>query len=325
MKKVLTCLLTLIMCLVAVFTVGCKSDNGKIVIAVPDGAPTLALYSVMSDVNSLEGYAIEYKVLSGAENIGKTLVSGAADCAVMPVNVAAKLYNSGNDIKLLSVNVFGVLYMVGKTPYKDMSELKGKVVATIGKGATPDISLKKILDGNGVGYTDADTAVDGKVAISYVADAPTAMKSLAAGKADYAILGEPQATVASKNLGVVTVMDIQAEWQKLVGNDTFTQAGFVMNKNVYENTALVNKLFDKLSENTEKIMKSPEKVKKTVQKFGSSIQVDFTAEILSRCNLGCKAAKDIKGALSSYFAAICDYDPTFIGGKAPDDAFCFAL
>ena len=324
MKKLLSLLLAVVAAFSLTLSVGCKStENGVITIAVPDGAPTLALYSVMDTVNVLEGYEIRYKVLSGSENIGKTLVSGAADCAVMPVNVAAKLYNAGNDLKLLSVNVFGVLYMVGNQALESPSDLIGKVVVTIGKGATPDLSLKLVLDGNNVAYEDAEAAVEGKVALNYVADAPTAMKTLASGKADYAILGEPQATVACNNLGVRIVMDVQKEWTKLVGEDSFAQAGFVMNKNVYENTALADALIEKLSLNADYIMKSPEKVKKVVQKFGSSLQVNFTTEILSRCNLGCKRSGEMKTALENYFNAIMNYDPTFIGGKLPDNSFYY--
>jgi len=324
MKKLIAVLLAAVTMLTLSLTVGCKTtENGVITVAVPDGAPTLALYSMMDSVNTLEGYKIEYKVLSGSENIGKTLVSGAADCAVMPVNVAAKLYNTGNDLKLLSVNVFGVLYLVGSDAIQTPSDLSGKVIVTIGKGATPDLSLKLILDGNGVEYVDSETAVDGKVALNYVADAPTAMKSLAAGNADYAILGEPQVSVACKNLGVQIVMDIQKEWSALVGEDTFTQAGFVMNKNVYENEALANALLRVLSRNPDYVMQDPAKVKKVIQKFGSSLQIDFTKDILTRCNLGAKSAADIKTSLQKYFNAILDYDPTFIGSKSPDEAFYY--
>ena len=324
MKKLISIVLAVISAVSLLTVSGCKTtENGTITIAVPDGAPTLALYSVMDSVNTLEGYEIKYKVLSGSENIGKTLVSGAADCAIMPVNVAAKLFNAGNDLKLLSVNVFGVLYMVGKENLASIDDLKGKVVVTIGKGATPDLSLKVVLDGNNVAYEDAESAVNGKVALNYVADAPTAMKTLAAGKADYAVLGEPQATVACKNLNAQIVMDIQKEWTKLIGEDTFAQAGFVMNENVYNSDALASALLDRLSKNADAVMKNPDKVRSVVQKYGSSLQVSFTKEILGRCNLGCKSATSIKGSLENYFNAILNYDPTFIGGKLPDDGFYY--
>ena len=323
MKKLLALLLMLTSVFAVSLTSGCAKSEGKLVIAVPDGAPTLALFSVMDSVNKLEGYEIEYKVLSGAENIRDYYASGAADCAVMPVNVAAMLYNKGTDLKLMSVNVFGVLYLVGKEDLSSAQDLIGKAVVTIGHGATPDISFKKVLDGNGVEYVDSEEKINGKVALNYVADAPTAMKTLAQGKADYAILGEPVVTTACKNLGVKIVMDIQKEWSALVGKNTFTQAGMVVSKKVYENEALYSALYKKLSLNPEYIVENPAKVKKVIQKFGSSLQVDFTEEILSRCNLGCKASSSIKASLESYFTAILDYKPAFIGGKLPDDGFYY--
>ena len=313
MKKLLVLLLT-VCCFTSIFaTTACKSTkNGSITIAVPDGAPVLALYSLMENVNVLENYEIKYRVLSGAENIGKTLISGQADCAVMPVNVASKLYNAGNDLKLASVNVFGVLYMVGKTPLDGDEQLKGKVIATIGKGATPDLSLKIV-------------AVQDKVALSYVADAPTAMRMLAKGDADYAILGEPVATTACNNLKAQVVMDIQQKWAEVVGENTFVQAGLVMRSNVYENTELANALLDRLSRNKDIILSRADKVKATIQKFGSSLQADFTTEMLERCNLGCAPASDIRPSIEKYFNAVLAFDAQFIGGKLPDDGFYYGL
>ena len=289
MKKLLVLLLT-VCCFTSIFaTTACKSTkNGSITIAVPDGAPVLALYSLMENVNVLENYEIKYRVLSGAENIGKTLISGQADCAVMPVNVASKLYNAGNDLKLASVNVFGVLYMVGKTPLDGDEQLKGKVIATIGKGATPDLSLKIVY-------------------------------------ADYAILGEPVATTACNNLKAQIVMDIQQKWAEVVGENTFVQAGLVMRSNVYENTELANALLDRLSRNKDIILSRADKVKATIQKFGSSLQADFTTEMLERCNLGCAPASDIRPSIEKYFNAVLAFDAQFIGGKLPDDGFYYGL
>lgn len=325
MKKILVLLLT-VCCFTSIFaTTACKSTkNGSITIAVPDGAPVLALYSLMENVNVLENYEIKYRVLSGAENIGKTLISGQADCAVMPVNVASKLYNAGNDLKLASVNVFGVLYMVGKTPLDD-EQLKGKVIATIGKGATPDLSLKIVLQAEDIEWVDSDVAVQDKVALSYVADAPTAMRMLAKGDADYAILGEPVATTACNNLKAQIVMDIQQKWAEVVGDNTFVQAGLVMRSNVYENTELANALLDRLSRNKDIILSRADKVKATIQKFGSSLQADFTTEMLERCNLGCALSSDIRPSVEKYFNAVLAFDAQFIGGKLPDDGFYYGL
>ena len=239
----------------------------------------------------------------------------------MPVNVAAKLYNAGQDIKLLSVNVFGILYMVGKTEFAAMSELKGKVVVTIGKGGTPDLSLKYVLKANGIEYADSETALEGKVAINYV-NAPTEANQLVkSGKADYAILGEPAATNACNKLGFKIVMDIQKEWNAVVGENAFTQAGIVVGKKIYSDEKFCSDLVAKLQNNAEYTKEHAAEVKEVIASKGSALTVDFTADIIERCNLGCKRASENKEAIENYFKAILESQPAFIVGKLPDEGF----
>ncbi len=322
MKRFFAVLMAIVACFAALSLTACNSKGEKtLVIAVPDGAPTLALYSMMDTCNTLEGYNIEYKVLTGAANIGTTVVSGEADCAIMPVNVAAKLYNKGTDIKLMSVNTFGNLYMVGKQELTSMEELKGKIVLNIGQGGTPDISLKAILDGNKIPYEISETPIEGKVALKYVGDGSEVIAMLKAGKAEYGVMGEPAVSNAVKATGGKIVMDIQREWANIVGDNSFMQAGFVVSKSVYENKELCNAIYNKLAENNKVILENPEKVKSVITRFGSTSKIDYTTEILKRCNLGNKKATEIKSQIVNYFNAVKGYDATFIGEKLPDDNF----
>ena len=203
MKKLLSLLLCVVTALSLALLGGCqvsRTEKKTILIAAPDGAPALAVYELMKNVDHLAGYQVDYKIVSGAANIGTTFASGEADIAVMPVNVAAKLYNNGTDLKLLSVNVFGVLYMVGKTPIATPNDLIGKVVVNIGQGGTPDITLKFILEENDVPYEISDTPVEGKVALKYVNDGSEVRALLSANKVDYGVLGEPAVSGAVKRV-----------------------------------------------------------------------------------------------------------------------------
>ena len=322
MKKLIA-FLTAVLCLCLTFGLsGCKMKN-DIVIAAPDGAPVLALYSLMKDGTAIGGKTVGYKVYTGAANIGTAISSGDADIAVMPLNVASKLYNKGEDIKLLSVNIFGVLYMVGKTELNGNGDLVGKRVVTIGRGGSPDLMLKYILDKNGIGYEDSETAIEGKVAINYVNAAADANQMLAKNTADYAILGEPVATTACKKLGLRIVMDIKNEWSKIVGENTFTQAGVVVSKKVYEDEKLCADLLKKLAENALIAEENAEDIKKTVNSCGSALAMDFTAELVKRCNLGCLRASEGKETIEKYFSAILENSPSFIGGKLPDANFYY--
>ena len=322
MKKLIA-FLTACLCLTLTFGLSACKVRNDIVIAAPDGAPVLALYSLMKDGTAIDEKTVGYKVYTGAANIGTAISSGDADIAVMPLNVASKLYNKGEDIKLLSVNVFGILYMVGKTGLNGKEDLTGKRVVTIGRGGSPDLMLKYILDKNGIEYEDKETAVTGKVAINYVNAPAEANQMLAKNLADYAILGEPAATAACKKLGLKVVMDIKEEWSKIVGENTFTQAGVVVNKKVYEDENLCKALLKKLGENASFAEQNASDVKSVVNSYGSTLSMDFSPELIKRCNLGCLRASEGRETIEKYFSAILENDKSFIGGKLPDANFYY--
>lgn len=127
-------------------------EKGTLTITVPDGAPALTVLSLNGTY--ICGYKIEVKVVSGADLVLGSLTNGTSDIVVLPTNVCAKLYNKGMKVKLASVNIFGVLYMVGKTEVNSLDDLAGKTIYNIGMGGTPDLTLKYILKTNGYNYQE---------------------------------------------------------------------------------------------------------------------------------------------------------------------------
>ena len=330
MKKLFAFLLCLTLACSALTMVACdnqqpeEGEKQKVVIAVPDGAPALAIYQLMKEVTELDDHPVEYKILAGAANIGTSIVSGEADVAVMPTNVAAKLYNNNTDVKLLSVNIFGVLYMVGKTKLTNgVNDLLGKVVLNIGRGGSPDITLKLILDKNKIPYEESETAIEGKVALRYVTDASEVIALLKTDKADYGVMGEPAVSNAVRAIPAVNVLDLQQAWAGVIEEGSYTQAGVVLSSKVYNDKGFVDALYAKLESNLSFIYDDVANVKQTLIDNGSNLKVDFNSGILDRCNLGNQKASEIKAKIETYFNAVKEYDATFIGGKLPDEGFYY--
>lgn len=332
MKKILVVLLSIALSCTALFSAGCgiqtvdPNAKKKIVVAMPDGAPVLSVYELLKSVDKLDGHSVEYKIVAGAQEISLGVAKGEVDVAVIPTNVAAKFYNAGTDIKLLSVNVFGCLYLVGKGDLTNgLNDLKGKVLTVIGQGASPDITIKLILDRNGIPYEESTEPIDGKVALRYVSQGPDAVALLANDGTDYAVLGEPVATNATKKLaakGVRILLDLQSVWNDLLGeSDCFTQAGVVVAKSIYNDNGLIEALLQKLESNYEYLISDIANVQETLTENGSALTAAFSKELIDRCNLKCEKAIDVKGKLEKYFNAVKAYDETFIGGKLPDDGF----
>ncbi|MGN1099661.1 MAG: ABC transporter substrate-binding protein [Christensenellales bacterium] len=321
----LTSLLILVLSFTSLFACGKPSEPTTLKMVVPTGAPALAVADLFgSNPTESLGYKLEIEVVS-ADAIVAKVTSGEADMAIMPTNTAAVAYSKGTDIKLVSSNVFGLLYMVGKEQFADLSELKGKVVYNIGQGKTSDALFQYILDSHGIGYEVGDTALtDDKVYLAYVSDGSELPPMLKTGKAEYAILGEPAATKAREVSGCVQVMDIQAEWQSITGQSSYPQASFVMKTSLTENTGLVSALLGAMEANVESIKENPAAAGEALASAGVTLPVALTEEIVGRCNIRLVKAADAKVSITSYLTVLYNFDKKFVGGTMPDDDFYLA-
>lgn len=295
-------------------------------IGVVDGAPSL---SVVNIANGFEyetadtKYTANIEVLQSGDSAPATIITGmnkadGFDMAIAPLNVAYKLHNSNAKFKLASVNVFGVLYMIGKTTInEDMNNLKGKVVCLTSGGGTPEILFKHLLTKNQIGFEESDTVTDAnKVYIRYVG-AQQIIAGLKQGTVEYGVLGEPAVTKANAATGSTVVLDLQKEWKKFYGDGQFVQAGLIVNSEKV-NVEFVNALVEKLKQNKQYLYDNADGIGNTlVSVYSETVMkgVKFNADVLNRCNIGCETASSQKAAINAFLTAH--------GLTAPGDDFYF--
>lgn len=323
MKKFLTILLVL--ALATTLFVGCTKnvDNDVVTInvVVPDGAPALAIAKLLYDNPQFEGYNINYEIVAGAPNIQAKVLSGDADIALLPTNMAAALYNKEVPIKLVASNIFGLFYMVGKTPLGNINDLKGKLIHVTGQGGTPDFVLQKILDNNNIEFEVQDTAEAGLVSIKYVANAQALIAMMLANQVDYAVLGEPQATQAINATALTEnkfteIMDFQEEWE-----NGYAQVSTVAkNSIISEHAEFLQAFLEKLQENVDWILDKPYSAMQALADNGSNVS-DFTKVTIERCNIRFEYSKDIKQDIESYLQVMYNLNPASVGGKMPSGGF----
>ncbi len=320
MKKLLTLLMALFMVFGATACETVTTDTVSLM--APDGAPGIVIAKIASE-GKVYDKTVETTIVNGASEISVNVSNGSAQMAVMPLNLAAKLYNKGVKIKLVSVNVFGSLYMVGKNQITNLNDLVGKVVCNVGKGGTPDLTLRYILERNNIEYVlDSEEAVPGKVALCYVTAANELIAKFKTNKTDYGILGEPAVTNCNTKAETQTVLSIQDEWKKITGED-YTQAGFVVSEELSKNNVFMSVLCDKLEENAEWVVDNATNLKNVLMGKGSALDMNYTAELIGRCSVGYKTASLAKGSVESYFNVLLGFDATLIGGKLPDNGFYY--
>ena len=333
MKK----LLSLLAAIALVFTLGaCEpipntgSGNGgnvpapaSVTVYAPDGAPAVAISKIIND-GKIGNTEATVNIVAGADLLTTNVANGSADVAVMPVNLAAKTYNGGVKIKLVSVNIFGCLYMVGKTPVTALTDLVGKVVYNIGRGGTPDLTLKYVLQKNNIAFVESETAVEGKVALQYVSAGSELIPMLKNGSAEYGVLGEPAVTQCNKVAGTSVVLNLQEEWKKVAGED-YTQAGVVVKQELAESEEFMTALTAVLGETTAWASENASSIKGKLNGAGSTLAVEFTPEIITKANLGYQIAGQAKSKIEAYFNVLMGFNAKLIGDKLPDANFYYGV
>ena len=116
--------------------------NGeKITVAVPDGAPALAIAKYIKNGVSFEGKPLEFNVVK-ADQIG----TSTADIKIMPVNAATKTYNKNalDPYVMLGIVTHGNLYIMS-TEQISKDDLGGKTIGLFGLGQVPDLTTQSVL------------------------------------------------------------------------------------------------------------------------------------------------------------------------------------
>lgn len=302
-------------------------DNGneKVRIVLPNGAPAFVFSQMMSEGEEFEGYELQYEVVLGSAALQAKINS--FDLAILPTNMAANLYNKGNDIKLVSVNVYGTLYLVGREEIDSLDGLKGKAVYNIGRGQTPDITFKHLLGEAGIVFNEDEQPKEGEVTLKYVEEGTLALQMLLGGQAEYAVIGEPQVTqaIANSNGQIKEIFNIQQLWEDETGKE-YPQAGLVAKRDFLEkHPGLVEKILEKIGGVSDWLTESDgnrQAAAAAINQYGGQI-ASIAESTVTRSNLRTVPAGDAKAALEEYYGVLKINNGAAIGGELPGDDFYY--
>ncbi len=316
MKKTLIALLCL---LIPVSAIGCKKSE-SITVYAPDGAPALALSQMMSENFTIDGYKTEYNVVPAAQIKDKALVS---DLAIVPSNMASILYNQTNGkYKLVSVNTFGNLYLLGKNGTSEISslaDLSGKTVYLTGQNGAPDLVFRHLL---------RQAGVFDQVTLVYKGDGSEIVPLLKNGSAEYAVLGEPAVSQSKVAAQTVELADIQALWKQATNSSvSYPQACLIVSSDfAQKHPAYVKSFAQKLQKVKSWLGENATAAGATLKDNGSLLNTNlFNASVITRCNIDYLSATDAKTMIESFFGVIQSFNPALIGGQLPDDNFYYQI
>ena len=314
MKKYLAILVAIVL-LVSVYAMCACNDKEnqlkEITMYVPDGAPALSVAKLIND-KAVGDVKVSTVITTGEEVVAKC-GSGEADVAVLPTNAAVNICSKRSDYLLFSVNVYGVLYIVGTEQIDSIAQLQGETLYSIGLGNTPEYVFKKICDVQGVKY-QGDNAID----IQYQTDASTIIPQVLNGKAKFALIGEPAVTqlmtnAQKKGVDVFNLFDLQQLWQQATGAEQkgYPQASMIVKKNLLTDD-FAQELMSALTANNDFITKNCGTLSDLLVNAGSTLNVTYTPVLLERCNLTAIPASSAIADLNKYlstFKALADLLP----------------
>lgn len=294
MKKKLTAVMLLVALVLSIgLLTACNKDDNKgngndvaLTFAAPEGTPALAIARLITDNKSISGKNVNYKIVNPS-NIAKEMQAGLSDLVIMPVNAGATLINKGADYKLVSVAVDGSLYLVGKSETATtltIDDIKGKRIACIGQQGVPGLVFRYILKENNINIVDSPENVsENSVYVQYAGDGLQAKTAVENKSVDYAVVGEPAATTF-KTMGFNAQMDLQAEYKKVSGKETYPQAGIFVKSSLASDTAFMDALFTALKASKEWVKNNPQSVN-DFMKANAYESAAFPAPSIAKCNV----------------------------------------
>ncbi len=293
-------------------------EETRVNVMVLSGTTGLSLVKMLEEKPTLvPKVTIDYTVIKSPDQMVAKIVSGDAQIAALPTNLASILYNRGLPIQLAAITNWGVMYIVGQdTGISSWQDLKGKEIGVTGKGSTPDLLFRYFLSANGL-----DPEKD--VQIQYYPTPAELAQLTIAGKVRLATLPEPWVTeVVKREPSFDILLDYQKEWQRLEGKEeSYPQSSLVVNtKLVQENPGFVKEFLKAASASSTWVVNNPKEAGRLAQKH-LFISSDAALDAIPRCNLRFIEGYKVKEEVEYFLEKLLSFQPKSIGGKLPNESF----
>ncbi len=309
---------SLILALVLAFSAsGCSEKkteigNEPVNITMLKGPTGIGAVKLMeeSEKNETDGnYNIN--VSAAADDAMAKIISGEVDIAAVPTNTAPLIYNKTNgNIEVLAVNTLGVLYIVENgDSIHTVEDLEGKTIYSSGQGAVPEYVLNYLLEKNNVE----------NVNIVYMTEHAEVAAALADGRADIALLPEPNVTaVIMKNSEIRIAVDVNDEWKKTNGSELAMGCIVAGKEFIDENKEAVDIFLKEYSESIDYVNNNVSEAAELVEKYGIMASSDAAVKAIPNCNIVYKEKDEMKTMLESFYDVLYKANPKSVGGEIPD-------
>ena len=318
MKKILTLILTIIL---GVSAVGCNLTSKEVKIISGNSLDGISISKLIKEENEIKkGYNTTYNIENNKEKLEKSLENEKYDIAIVPTDMATKVYNKNSNYQICASIGEGSYYLVTSDPTITgfNSTLINKDVAIIEENSMIDIISKSILNKNNVD--------DSKVNFKYVSSAPEIVTTLALGNIRTGIVPETSlTTLLYKHSGLKILTSTNEAYEKAFNiKEGYSQFSIIVKKDfAKDNKEYVNEFLSKVKSSIDFVNKNPLQAGAYGEELSIPIKPQVLSKAIKRCNLKFIIVDEFKNNYKELFNILYNYNKEAVGGTVIDESIYY--
>ena len=314
MKKISTLILTIIL---VVNLTGCSLSK-DVRVKTYNGLPAISICKLIKEEENIKSsYKTSYTIESNDKKLVESLNKKEVDIALVPTDMAAKVYNKNSSYQIYASIGQGSYYLVTSDPEVTgfNSTLINKEIAIAGENSMTDNIVKAILKKNNIDET--------LVKFKYTNTVPELVKTLTLGEIYTGIVPETSLTsLLYKHSGLKILASTNDAYENTFDiSEGYPQFSVIVRKDFAKNNKeYVNKFLSKLKESIEFVNNNPLQA----GAYGEELKIPIKPQILSkaikRCNLKFIEIDKFKQNYEYFFDILYNYNNEAVGGTVPDES-----
>ncbi len=314
MKKISTLILTIIL---VVNLTGCSLSK-DVRVKTYNGLPAISICKLIKEEENIKSsYKTSYTIESNENKLLESLNKKQIDIALVPTDMAAKVYNKNSSYQICASIGQGSYYLVTSDPEVRgfNSTLINKEIAIAGENSMTDNIVKAILKKNNIDET--------LVKFKYTNTVPELVKTLTLGEIYTGIVPETSLTsLLYKHSGLKILASINDAYENTFDiSEGYPQFSVIVRKDFAKNNKeYVNKFLSKVKESIEFVNNNPLQA----GAYGEELKIPIKPQILSkaikRCNLKFIEIDKFKQNYEYFFDILYNYNNEAVGGTVPDES-----
>ena len=317
MKKISTLILTIIL---VVNLTGCSLSK-DVRVKTYNGLPAISICKLIKEEENIKSsYKTSYTIESNENKLAESLNKKEVDIALVPTDMAAKVYNKNSSYQIFASIGQGSYYLVTSDPEVRgfNSTLINKEIAIAGENSMTDNIVKAILKKNNIDET--------LVKFKYTNTVPELVKTLTLGEIYTGIVPETSlTTLLYKHSGLKILTSTNEAYEKAFNiKEGYSQFSIIVKKDfAKDNKEYVNEFLSKVKSSIDFVNKNPLQAGAYGEELSIPIKPQVLSKAIKRCNLKFIIVDEFKNNYKELFNILYNYNKEAVGGTVIDESIYY--